>query len=175
LYGLLLWLPQIIKEMGNLSDLQVGFLSTISPALGILGALFMSYRSDRKGDRKGHMAACYVLAGVGLLASTVVKNPVAAFALLSIGNGAVLAASPLFWAIAGSFFTGVAAASCIALVNIIAQIGGIGPWLIGVVRDTTGSFTLALVTVSVFFFVAAGLALAMRASPQRQIAPAPAE
>jgi cyanate permease len=135
----------------------------------------MSYRSDRKGDRKGHMAACYIVAGVGLLASTAVKNPVAAFILLSIGNGAVLAASPLFWAIAGSFFTGVAAATCIAFVNIVAQIGGIGPWLIGIVRDATGSFTLALITVSVFFFVAAGLALAMRGGPQAQIAAAPAE
>lgn len=175
LYGLLLWLPQIIKEMGSLSDLQVGFLSTISPALGIVFALFMSFRSDRKGDRGGHMAACYVVAGVGLLASAVIKNPVAAFVVLTIGNAAVLAASPLFWAIAGSFFTGVAAASCIALVNIIAQIGGIGPWLIGIVRDTTGSFTLALITVSVFLFIAAGLALAMRGGRQPQIAPAPAE
>src|SRR5206468_1676768 len=69
LYGLILWLPQIIKEMGNLSDIQVGFLSTISPALGIVFALFMSSRSDKKGDRKGHMAACYITAGVGLLAS----------------------------------------------------------------------------------------------------------
>jgi sugar phosphate permease len=175
LYGLLLWLPQIIKEMGALSDLEVGFLSTVSPLLGIAGALFVSYRSDRKGNRKAHMAACYVVAGAGLLASTLIDNPVAAFFLLSIGNAAVLAASPLFWAIGGSFFTGAAAAACVAVANIIAQIGGIGPWLIGRVKDATGSFTLALIAISIFFFVAAGLALAMRPSSRPQISAAPAE
>jgi len=175
LYGLLLWLPQIIKEMGSLNDLQVGFLSTISPLLGVAGALYVSYRSDRKGNRKAHMAACYLVAGIGLLASTAIDNPIAAFVLLSIGNAAVLAASPLFWAIGGSFFNGAAAAACVAVANIIAQIGGVGPWLIGAVKDATGSFTLALIAISIFFFVAAGLALAMRPAPRPEVATVPAQ
>ena len=175
LYGLLLWLPQIIKEMGSLNDLQVGFLSTISPLLGVAGALYVSYRSDRKGNRKAHMAACYLVAGIGLLASTAIDNPIAAFVLLSIGNAAVLAASPLFWAIGGSFFSGAAAAACVAVANIIAQIGGVGPWLIGAVKDATGSFTLALIAISIFFFVAAGLALAMRPAPRPEVATVPAQ
>jgi cyanate permease len=121
------------------------------------------------------MAGCYVVAGVGLLASALVSDPVLAYAFLCIGNGAVLAASPLFWTISGSFFTGAAAATCIAFVNIVAQFGGIGPWLIGVVKDTTGSFTLALITLAAFLFLAAILALAMKAEPKRAIAPALAE
>jgi MFS family permease len=175
LYGLLLWLPQIIKEMGQLSDLQVGFLSAVPPALGVLGAILVSRHSDRVGDRKGHMAGCYVVAGLGLLASALVSDPVLAYAFLCIGNGAVLAASPLFWTIAGSFFTGAAAATCIAFVNIVAQFGGIGPYLIGVVKDSTGSFTLALVTLAAFLFLAAILAAAMKGEPKRAIAPALAE
>jgi MFS family permease len=175
LYGLLLWLPQIIKEMGQLSDLQVGFLSAVPPAVGVAGAIFVSRRSDRVGDRKGHMAGCYIVAGTGLLASALVSDPVLAYVLLCIGNGAVLAASPLFWTIAGSFFTGAASAACIAFVNIVAQFGGIGPWLIGVVKDATGSFTLALITLAAFFFVAAVIALAMKAEPKARLAEVPAE
>ncbi|HEX3484421.1 MAG TPA: MFS transporter [Micropepsaceae bacterium] len=175
LYGLILWLPQIIKEMGNLSDLQVGFLSSVPPALGVAGAIFVSWRSDRVGDRKGHMAACYIVSGVGLLASALVSDPVLAYIFLCIGNGAVLAASPLFWTIAGSFFTGAAAAACIAFVNIVAQVGGIGPWLIGVVRDKTGSFTIALITLAGFLFLAAAIALLMKAEPKRKLEPALAE
>jgi len=121
------------------------------------------------------MAGCYIVAGTGLLASALVSDPVLAYVLLCIGNGAVLAASPLFWTIAGSFFTGAASAACIAFVNIVAQFGGTGPWLIGAVKDATGSFTLALVTLAAFFFVAAAIALAMKAEPKQRLAEAPAE
>jgi sugar phosphate permease len=175
LYGLLLWLPQIIKEMGTLSDLQVGFLSAVPPIIGVIGAILVSRHSDKVGDRKAHMAGCYVVSGIGLLASALIADPVIAYVLLCIGNGAVLAASPLFWTIAGSFFTGAAAAACIAFVNIVAQFGGLGPWLIGVVKDGTGSFTLALITLAGFLFLAAILALMMNAEPRREIAPALAE
>ena len=98
-----------------------------------------------------------------------------AYILLCIGNGAVLSASPLFWTIAGSFFTGAAAAVSIAFVNVVAQVGGIGPYLIGRIRDATGNFTLALISISGFLFLAAVIAHTMRAEPKVRAAQAPAE
>lgn len=175
LYGLILWLPLIIKSLGQLTDLQVGFLSAVPPALGVVGALAVSWRSDRVGDRKGHMAGCYIVSGFGLLASALVTDPVLAYIFLCIGNGAVLAASPLFWTISGTFFTGAAAATCIALVNIIAQFGGVGPLLIGFIRDETGSFTLALASLAAFSFLAAAIATLMKAQPKPAAAPVLAE
>jgi MFS family permease len=176
LYGLILWLPLMIKGLGQLSDLEVGFLSAVAPALGVAGALLVSRHSDRVGDRKLHMAGCYVVAGLGLLAATLVSNPVLVFVFLCIGNGAVLAASPLFWTIAGSFFTGAAAAVCIALVNTIAQFGGlIGPWLIGLVKDRTGSYALSLDLLAAFLFVAALIAVQMKVEAKAGVAPVLAE
>ena len=59
--------------------------------------------------------------------------------------------------------TGIAAAASIAAVNTVAQFGGlIGPWLIGLVKNSTGSFTLALVIVACFLLVAATIAATMR-------------
>jgi len=142
----------------------------------VVGALLVSRSSDRLGDRKGHMAACYIVSGLGLLASALSPNPVMAYIFLCIGNGAVLSASPLFWTIAGSFFRGAASATTIAFVNIVAQVGGVGPLLIGMVKDATGSFTLALVSLAGFSFLAAIIALAMKVEPkQREIAEAAAE
>ena len=175
LYGLLLWTPQIIKSMGQLSDIEVGFLSSVPSILGVAGAILVGRHSDKVGDRKGHMAGCYIVAGVGLLASALVPDPVVAYILLCIGNGAVLSASPLFWTIGGSFFTGAAAAASIAFANVVAQIGGIGPYLIGVIRDKTGSFTLALISLAGFFFVAAVIAMLMKVEPKPKTAEALAE
>jgi predicted MFS family arabinose efflux permease len=152
----------------------VGLLTSVPSALGVAGALAISRHSDRVRERKLHMAFCYVLAGVGLLASALVADPVLAYILLAAGTGATLAASPLFWTIAGSFMTGAAAALCIAFVNTVAQFGGlIGPWLIGLVKDATGSYTLALISLAGFLLLAAVIAVVMP-GPKVRVAAFPA-
>jgi hypothetical protein len=61
-----------------------------------------------------------------------------------------------------SFMTGVAAAASIAAVNTIAQFGGlVGPWLIGLVKGSTGNFIWALVIVAGFLLIAAAIAASM--------------
>jgi cyanate permease len=63
--------------------------------------------------------------------------------------------------------TGVAGAVSIAVVNMIAQFGGlIGPWLIGAVKTSTGSFSIALMVVAGFLVLAAVIAAVMRVTPK---------
>jgi MFS family permease len=59
IYGLFLWLPQIVKSLGQLSNIEVGFLSAAPPLLGVLGTFIISRSSDRTGDRKKHLAFVY--------------------------------------------------------------------------------------------------------------------
>jgi MFS transporter, ACS family, tartrate transporter len=44
--------------------------------------------------------------------------------------------------------------------------GLIGPWLIGLVKDSTGSYSLALATISGFLLIAAAIAATMRVTAQ---------
>jgi MFS transporter, ACS family, tartrate transporter len=163
IYGMLMWLPQIIKSLGKLSDIQVGLLSSVPPLLGVVGTLVASRSSDRSGDRKMHIAALYTLGAVGMLASAFAPSPVWAYVCLCIAGLGINSTNALFWSLNASFMTGVAAAASIAVVNTIAQFGGLlGPSLIGLVRDTTGSFTWALVIVACFLLVAAIIAATMR-------------
>jgi MFS transporter, ACS family, tartrate transporter len=68
--------------------------------------------------------------------------------------------------------TGIAAAASIATVNTIAQFGGlIGPWLIGLVKESTGSFSLALAMISAFLLLAAVIAATMRVTPKSKSEP----
>ncbi|MFL6704084.1 MAG: MFS transporter, partial [Paraburkholderia graminis] len=58
---------------------------------------------------------------------------------------------------------GAAGAATIALINTIAQFGGlVGPWSIGLVRSATGNFKLALLTIAAFLLVSTIIALVMR-------------
>lgn len=171
IYGLLIWLPQIIKGMGKMTDIQVGFLSAVPPLLGAIGTILVSRSSDRTGDRKKHLAGLYLLAGVALAASALTPHMAAAYALLCVAGLGINSGNSLFWSLNASLMTGAAAAASIALVNTMAQFGGlIGPWMIGLVKTSTGSFSDALLTIAAFLFVAALIALLLRVSPRNTAA-----
>lgn len=170
IYGMLIWLPQIIKSLGRLSDIEIGFLSAAPPLLGVIGTLLVSRSSDRSGDRKWHLAGLYTLGAIGMLASALTTNPLYAYLALCLAGLGINSGNSLFWSLNTSFMTGVAAAAAIATVNTIAQFGGlIGPWLIGLVKNKTGSFSLALIIVAGFLFLAAVMAAALpvHAKPSR--------
>jgi sugar phosphate permease len=164
IYGLLLWLPQIVQSLGDLGVVQVGFLSAVPPLLGVAGVVLVGRSSDRTGDRKFHLAVVYTLSAAAIALSAFVPNTMVAYALLCLTGLFIYAGNPLFWSLAASFRTGAAGAATVALINTIAQFGGlVGPWSIGLVRESTGSFDIALLTIAVFLVVGAVLALTLRA------------
>ncbi len=175
-YGLLIWLPLIIKSLGTLTDIQIGLLSAVPPLLGVIGTLLVSWNSDRTGDRKRHLAGVYLLAAVAISFSAVAPTPSLAYLALCVTGLGINSGNPLFWSISASLFTGVAAAGSIAFVNTVAQFGGlIGPWGIGLVKAQTGSFAAALLTIAGALVVAAVIALSLRLGPRRAPVPLPGE
>jgi ACS family tartrate transporter-like MFS transporter len=170
-YGLLIWLPLIIKSLGNLTDIEVGLLSAIPPLLGVIGTLIVSWSSDRTGDRKRHLAGVYFLAAVAIAVSAVAPSAAIGYLALCLTGLGINSGNPLFWSISASLATGVAGAASIAFVNTVAQFGGlVGPWMIGWVKDSTGSYAAALLTIAAFLVVAAVIALALRVGPVRSAA-----
>lgn len=166
IYGLFLWLPQIVKSLGNLSNIEVGFLSAVPPLLGVLGTFVISRSSDRTGDRKKHLAFVYGMSALAIAGSAYAPTPVLAYLLLCLTGLFIYAGNPLFWSLAASFRTGAAGAATIALINTIAQFGGlIGPWSIGLVRSHTGDFHYALLTIAGFLAISVVIALLMRVTP----------
>lgn len=166
IYGLFLWLPQIVKSLGNLSLVEVGFLSAVPPLMGVLGTIIISKNSDRTGDRKKHLAFVYAMSAIAIAGSAFAPNPVISYVLLCVTGLFIYAGNPLFWSLAASFRTGAAGAATIALINTIAQFGGlIGPWSIGLVRQYTGDFHFALLTIAGFLIIAVIIALTMRITP----------
>lgn len=53
-YGLTLWLPQIIKAVGGLTNVEVGFMTAVSYALAAV-AMYKLGRALRR-HRRAHMA-----------------------------------------------------------------------------------------------------------------------
>ena len=57
----------------------------------------------------------------------------------------------------------------IAFINSIGNLGGfVGPYIVGYIREATGSFTWALVIVACFLLIAATIAATMRVTAKAQ-------
>ena len=76
LYGIELWLPQIVKGFG-LSNIEVGLISAIPDAAAIATMFLWARYSDRSGDRLKHVALACGMGCLGMaLAATVNGQPV---------------------------------------------------------------------------------------------------
>jgi ACS family tartrate transporter-like MFS transporter len=167
-YGVLLWLPQIIKNMGTSSDVEVGFLTALPFCCAALSMSLVSRHSDKVNERRLHIAICMVVGGVALLACAFVSQPIIGLALLCIAAAGIWGCLAVFWTLTGEFLGGAAAAIGIALINTIGQVGGLaGPWLVGIIKDLTGNFSVALVVLAVAAFLAALIAFLL---PDRKAA-----
>jgi MFS transporter, ACS family, tartrate transporter len=160
------WQPQIIKDFGKLSDVEVGLLSAIPAILSAFGTVFVSITSDWTGDRKLHLGGLYIMGAFGLAISAIAANPVAAYSFLCLACLGLNSGNSLFWSLNSSLTPGANAAISIALVNTLAQTGGlIGPWMIGLIRSEGGSFSMTLMSMSAFVFLAGVIALSLRIKP----------
>jgi MFS transporter, ACS family, tartrate transporter len=133
--------------------------------------VLISRRSDRTGERKGHVAVCLTVAAVAFAVSTMV-SPVAAVAALAVGLFFLLGAHPVFWTMPAALLSGPAAAAGIALINSIGNIGGfVGPYLVGLVKNATGSTDGGLLALAAILIGGALLATRVAHDPALERAP----
>jgi MFS transporter, ACS family, tartrate transporter len=162
-FGIVFWLPQVIKNFGGLSNMQVGLLTAVPYILACVAMIAWGYHSDRTGDRKWHLFIGGIVGAAGLAASAYAPNPTLAFLGLCIGAMGIWSMFGVFWATPADFLSGMAAAGGLALINSFGTLGGfVGPFVFGFVRDQTGSFTASLLTLAASGVIAGLLALALK-------------
>ncbi len=162
-YGIRFWLPQIIKGFSGFSNLWVGFISGIPYFVGAIGMLFIGTHSDQTGERYAHVAIPAFIGAFGLLLSAYFHDSAIALATLSLAALGIWGALGPFWALPTAFLSGTAAAGSYALINSVGNLGGfVAPYVIGLVKDATDSFTGGLLFLSAVLFVGGILTLVMR-------------
>jgi MFS family permease len=148
LYGVILWVPQILAHAGIASG-YVGIAVAIPYSVAAMAMVWWARRSDRLQERVRHIAVASVAAFLGLAAcAALVDSPLLSVAAISIGAAGTLAIVPIFWTLPAAILSGAAAAGAIALINAIGNVGGFaGPFVIGWIKDATGSFAWGLLAV----------------------------
>jgi ACS family tartrate transporter-like MFS transporter len=157
-YGITFFLPPILKALG-LSDFGTGLATALPYTIGTIGMLAWSWSSDRHNERRTHFIVACLLASVGLIAVGWFSGSYWAILAMSFAAVGIYGSKPSFWPLPSAFLTGAAAAGGIALVNSIGNLGGfVGPYVVGWIKDATGSFEAGL-----YFLAACALASALLA------------
>jgi MFS transporter, ACS family, tartrate transporter len=161
-YGIGIFLPQIIKGFG-LSNLVASVLSAVPYVFASAAMLWWAWRVDRTGKKIGNLTVACAVGMVGLAASVVSGNLAVALSALTVALIGITSARAIFWPIPTRFLAGVGAAAGLAFINSIGAAGGFaGPYLMGWLRDLTGSFGTGLIVMAGILLATSLLALSLK-------------
>ena len=142
------------------SNTAVGFLVMIPYLMALLAMILVSRSSDRKLERQYHAAIPLTIGGIALILLKTAASPWSSIALLSFVAMGIYSYLGPFWTMPSEFLTRYSAASGIALINSIANLGGfVGPYAIGAISDRTRSLAGGLAVAGLSLFVSATLVL----------------
>lgn len=167
--GVLYWMPQIIAALTGSTDTLVGLLTAVPYAAACIALILVGRHSDKTRERRWHAALCYFVGAVGFLLSLYIEQPVIALLGLILAISGIQAAIPGFFGLCTTFVTGTAAAGAFAVINSVGNLGGfVGPYLMGVLADLTGSQRAGLFVMALFLFAGAILIALAGRGAQRE-------
>ena len=163
MYSMNFWMPQLVKSLSSgVSNSVIGVLVMIPHLVGLPVMVMISRSSDRKGERRFHAAIPAILAGCALASLGFSHSIYTAIAILTVAALGIYSVYGPFYCLPSDFLAGFAAASGIALVSSVANLGGFaGPYAIGWITQKTGSLYGGLAMAGCSLFVCATLMLLM--------------
>jgi ACS family tartrate transporter-like MFS transporter len=170
--GLVLFLPQILKQLG-LSTMMIGFAAAIPYVAGSIGMVVWGYVSDRMQERRWNLFGGCFVAAVGLTAAGLLNGSLWALVGMSVATVGIYGMKGPFWPLPSTYLSGMAAAAAIAAINSIGNLGGyVGPFVVGWIKSSTGSFSAGLYFLGGLSVLAAIVALVAAHPTARRTAPA---
>ena len=160
------WMPTLIHGAGIGSDGRVGLLSAIPYLAGCLFMIACGRSSDRQRERRWHLCVPLLMAAAGIaVAGLAPGNSLVVMGGLIVAGMGASAALPMFWQLPPAFLSNTTQAAGIALISSFGSIASfLAPYLIGWMRDTTHSASLALYVLALFIALGGLLVLRTRAA-----------
>lgn len=156
IYGLVFWMPQLIRTAGTQDTFVIGLISALPYAVAGITMVLLGRNSDRTGERRWHLSLMALLGGVGYAVCGFFPQDTLVLVIgLTAAATGIISAIGLFWVLPPRFLSGMAAAAGIALINSLGQLGGIiSPYMVGKVKDVTGSASYGLYAIAALCFLA---------------------
>lgn len=164
LYGLGLWMPQIIKALSStLTNTSVGLISSIPYICGGIAMVLVARHSDKTMERRYHVALPIAIAFFSLIGLTLTHNLWLSVVLLCVSTAAIYCFVGTFWTLPTMFLTEASAAVGIAIINSVANLGGfIGPYVVGYLKTITQSDVFGMYFLVTFALLATASVLFLK-------------
>ena len=161
-FGAVLFFPQILRGDGERKMWLISLLEAIPTTLSIGTNCYISYLSDKTGNRLLFVAGATVLLGLSMAMTAAVKD--GPFMIVYFFYIMFQIAAILYYTMLKSYQTDVlpknVSAGGFAAINGVASLGGVtGPLIMGTLRQRTGSFVPPLLVLSGIAFAATILSL----------------
>lgn len=160
-YSISFWLPQLMKSLLTAqSNTVIGLLLMLPYLAALIAMILVSRHSDQTLERRYHVAICAGIAGMALVLLGSAHSMLFSVAILSITTVGTFSSVAIFYSLPGEFLSGFSAASGIALITSIANLGGFaGPYTVGFIRQKTGDLYTGLALAGVSLCLCAMLTL----------------
>jgi D-galactonate transporter len=144
------WMPTMIQSLGVKSMQTIGLISAVPYAVGAVAMILYGRHSDKRGERRWHYAVAVAIGGVGLaLTSWTGAYIWVSVALIAIAIAGSVSSLPVFWAVATAQLSRQSAVGGIAIITSLGNLAGLAcPYILGVIKQSTGSLTGGLVLIA---------------------------
>jgi ACS family tartrate transporter-like MFS transporter len=154
--GMLIFIPQMIKSLGDYSNMTVGWLTMIPYTCGAIAMVVWGRISDRMNERRWNLFIGCVFSTIGLVIAGMTMGTWWALVGMSIAAMGFYGSKGPFFAMPPMFLSGAGLAAGIAWINSIGNLGGFfGPSYVGVMKDLTGSYAGGLYGLALLGLIAA--------------------
>jgi MFS transporter, ACS family, tartrate transporter len=154
--GMLIFIPQMIKSLGDYSNMTVGWLTMIPYTCGGIAMVVWGRISDRMNERRWNLFIGCVFSTAGLVIAGMTMGTWWALVGMSIAAMGFYGSKGPFFAMPPMFLSGAGLAAGIAWINSIGNLGGFfGPWYVGVMKDLTGNYAGGLYGLALLGLIAA--------------------
>jgi ACS family tartrate transporter-like MFS transporter len=164
--GLSLWLPTLIHSLSTSSNLTIGILYALPYVAAALAEFLVGLHSDRTGERRWHVGVPALTGAIAIVGVAYLTSLAAVLVAVTIAILSSYATFGPFWAMVASLLEGRTAAAGIALINSVGNLGGFwGPYVIGFVRNVTGTFRGGLLVAAATLALCGVIVLTLRLEP----------
>lgn len=161
IYGLAFFLPHIVQAFAA-STFGLGLIAAVPYAAGTIAMVLWGRSSDRRRERRYHLASALAIAAAGIAAAALIDHPVPKMLAFSMAACGIYGACPVFWTLPTARLSGTASAAGIAMINSLGALAGFaGPYAMGWMKDATGSYAGGLYLLAAAGLVAALVVLAL--------------